>query len=131
MAAKPESNFIARVHKHLAKSVYAEKMYNPLRGGTPDVYYEGARHLWVEYKFIDVPKRFETLVVPELSALQKLWLRRCHTAAGRALVVVGCKEGGVVFDSPEVWETGMSAGVFKMVVYHPDELARYIERQVL
>lgn len=131
MAAKPENSFIASVHKHLVKQVYAEKMYNPLRGGTPDVYYEGGKHLWVEYKFIDVPKRPETRIVPELSALQKLWLRRCHVATGRARVIIGCKAGGVVLHSPEEWEEGMSTNAFNLVLYRRDELARHIERLVL
>lgn len=131
MAAKPENNFIASVHKHLVPQVYAEKMYNPLRGGTPDVYYEGGKHLWVEYKFIEVPKRPETRIVPELSALQKLWLRRSFVATGRACVIVGCKAGGVVFSAPGTWEVGVSAQEFELALQRRDELARYIERLVL
>ena len=106
-------------------------MYNPLRGGTPDVYYEGGKHLWVEYKFIEVPKRSETRIVPTLSELQKLWLRRCYASTGRALVIVGCKAGGVVFRSPDNWEGGMSTNDFNLVLYRRDELARHIERLVL
>lgn len=131
MSTKPESNFIAGVHKHLVKQVYSEKMYNPLRGGTPDVYYEAGRHLWIEYKFIELPKRGETLITPALSELQKQWLRRSHLATGRARVVVGCKEGGVVYNSPEEWEAGLMTKSFKCLLIRRDELARQIERLVL
>lgn len=135
MAAKPESSFIASVHKHLVAPVYAEKMYNPLRGGTPDVYYEGGRHLWVEYKFITLPKRDSTMIVPELSELQQLWLGRAHAGTGRAKVIVGCKVGkmnyGVIYHSPDEWEMGLTTKAFKCLLVRNDELARYIERQVL
>jgi hypothetical protein len=131
MAAKPESSFIASVHKHLAEQVYAEKMYNPLRGGTPDVYYEAGRHLWVEYKFIVLPKRPLTPIRIELSELQKLWLRRCHDATGRARVIVGCKAGGVMFNTTSQWEKELTAADFTERILRRDELARYIERLVL
>ena len=131
MAAKPENNFIASVHKHLVRQVYSEKMYNPLRGGTPDVYYEGGRHLWVEYKFIVLPKRPTTPVRAKLSELQKLWLRRCYDSTGRASVIVGCKAGGVVLRTPEEWEKELTTAAFSERVQRRDEIARYIERVVL
>ena len=42
MSTKPENTFIGSVHKKFGgKKPYIEKMYNPLRSGTPDVYYSG------------------------------------------------------------------------------------------
>jgi len=131
MAAKAENSFIASVHKHLVKQVYAEKMYNPLRGGTPDVYYEGGKHLWVEYKFIEQPKRPDTIIRPELSDLQKLWLRRSHVSTGRTRVIVGCRAGGVLFVTPDEWEYGITNAAFTRALQRRDELARHIERLVL
>lgn len=123
--ATPENNFIARVNKHVVS--YAEKTNNPYRGGMPDVYYEGERHLWVEYKFIVVPKRDTTLIIPDLSELQKLWLRRCHTNTKRARVIVGCKEGGVVLSQPAGWEAGMTTADFKLYMLKARELGEHID----
>jgi hypothetical protein len=53
VSSKPETTFIQSIHRHLPKEVYREKMANPYRGGTPDVWYSGYKSdLWVEYKFI-------------------------------------------------------------------------------
>lgn len=135
MAAKPENNFIANIHKRLKVQVYAEKMYNPLRGGTPDVYYEGKRMLWVEYKFIPLPSRDSTLVLPQLSDLQNLWLKRCYANTFRARVIVGFKEGkhyyGVVYNSPDEWTETMTTQEFKRHARPIEDIVRYIESQVL
>ena len=135
MAAKPENNFIANIHKRLNIQVYAEKMYNPLRGGTPDVYYEGKKTLWVEYKFIQLPARNSTLIEPQLSDLQRLWLRRCHTNTGRARVIVGIKSGkqyfGVIYDSPDGWTATMTTQEFKRLAIPIEEIVQYIEEQTL
>ena len=74
MSAKPENTFIGSVHKKFGvKKPYFEKMYNPLRSGTPDVYYSGdAGQLWIEYKFIPRIPRSET------SEIER---RRDHAAA--------------------------------------------------
>jgi len=123
--ATPENNFIGRVNKHVRS--YKEKTNNPYRGGTPDVYYEGSFHLWVEYKFILLPKRGSTLIIPELSELQKAWLRRCDKNTGCARVIVGCKEGGTVFEFPAEWETGMTTVNFKLHLFTVKELGTYID----
>jgi hypothetical protein len=75
MARKPENTFIASVHKHL-QCTYFEKMNNPYRSGTPDVWYSGDKSdLWAEYKFIQsIPVKVDVRL--DLSELQKLWLRR-------------------------------------------------------
>jgi hypothetical protein len=112
MSAKPENSFIHGVHRYV--TCYKEKMNNPYRGGTPDVYYEGNRNcLWVEYKFILVPARDTSFILPELSDLQKHWLRRCHANTGRARVVIGCKAGGVMMQHPDQWEDYTTVRDFK------------------
>lgn len=135
MAAKPENNFIANIHKRLNIQVYAEKMYNPLRGGTPDVYYEGKKMLWVEYKFIQLPARDSTLILPQLSDLQILWLKRCHTNTKRARVIVGFKMDkkyyGVVYSSPDEWTESITTRNYKRYAIPIEELVQYIENQTL
>lgn len=100
MSSKPETTFIQSIHRHLPKEVYREKMANPYRGGTPDVWYSGnKRDLWVEYKFIPklavrVPNKIE------LSELQRLWLEARQAEGRNVAVIVGHPGGGIVLFSP-------------------------------
>ena len=73
MSRKPETTFIASVHKHLPKDLYRLKNNNPFAGGIADVWYSGMKaDLWVEYKFVArVPK---TGLAADLGELQKVWL---------------------------------------------------------
>lgn len=104
MSSKPETTFIHSIHRHLPKEVYREKMANPYRGGTPDVWYSGMkRDLWVEYKFI--PKL--AVRVPNktgLSELQLIWLRDRQAEGRNVAVIVGHPEGGMIFHAPFVKE---------------------------
>lgn len=129
MAAKPENTFIASVHKFLPPGrhdPYWMKNNNEYTSGIADCWYSGALDdLWVEYKFIVIPKRGTTLLKPELSALQEQW---CHgrMAEGRNVaVIVGCKEGGVIFQNLE-WESEISAAAFKVRVQDRKEIANWI-----
>lgn len=74
MASKPENNFINSVHRKLDARIYREKMYNPYRSGTPDVFYSGVRaSLWIEYKYrvrAAIPESLKSL----LSKQQELWI---------------------------------------------------------
>lgn len=100
MSSKPETTFIQSIHRHLPKEVYREKMANPYRGGTPDVWYSGYKNdLWVEYKFIPklavrVPNKIE------VSELQRLWLEARQSEGRNVAVIVGHPGGGMVLFVP-------------------------------
>lgn len=130
MSSKAENTFIAGVHKYLPLAIYREKTNNPYRGGTPDVYYEHRRMMWAEYKFIEVPKRDSTVIVPELSELQRAWLQRNWKAGHRPLVIVGHAGGGVVFTQPLAWNAGLRRQDFLDSTMSRQELAAYISREV-
>lgn len=102
------------------------KNHNVYNGGIADVYYSGnAADLWVEFKFIVIPKRPDTAITIELSELQKNWLRSRH-AEGRSVgVIVGCKEGGVYFEGTS-WGSPISADYFRKVVSSRAALASAI-----
>lgn len=96
MAQQPENTFIAAVHRHLPVDLYRMKNHNQYNGGIPDVWYSGpAGDLWVEYKFVVLPKRDATVIKVELSDLQKHWLAFRHAEGRNVGVIVGCKDGGV------------------------------------
>lgn len=128
---KPENNFIKGVHAKLSKRVYREKMNNPYRGGTPDVWYSGEdRDCWIEYKYAArIPGKGK--VVPDLSPLQKEWLKGRHAEGRLVFVIVGTKDGGVVFSTPDAWEDGMPVDEFRKALRSKALVASFIEAVTL
>lgn len=126
MSVKPESSFIKKVHGKLPAVVYREKTHNAYRGGTPDVYYSApASDLWVEYKFIArIPVRAQ--VTADLSALQKLWLDGRHAEGRSVAVIVGCPDGGVIYQRGE-WHTPLTPEEFRGRLQSVDDLANWIK----
>jgi len=128
--ATPENTFIGSVHRHLPVGIYHMKNHNQYNGGIPDVWYSGpAGDLWVEYKFIVIPKRSETTVRIELSELQKDWLSSRHREGRNVAVVVGSKEGGVWFGGVS-WIHVCSASDFRRQLLSRNDLANRINATV-
>lgn len=135
MASKPETTFYTSVHRHLPppEQLHREKMANPYRGGTADHWYSGKHDLWIEWKFIVLPKRPSTVIdlcsgkKPALSALQQDWLRRRHAEGRNVWVVVGCKTGGRVYTDYD-WEKPLSCEDFVSTMNTRAELAHRIQR---
>lgn len=128
MSRGPENTFIGSVHKHLPESVYRMKNHNEYNSGIADCWYDGPTgDLWVEYKFIVVPKRDTTLIIIDLSDLQKWWLRNRYENGRNVAVVVGCKAGGVWFEDC-YWEEPITAKEFKERCMHRQELVEQIVR---
>lgn len=142
MAAKPETTFYTSVHKHLPplSQLHREKMANPYRGGTFDHWYDGTRDLWVEWKFIELPKRPGTvidLVTPRgkkmespLSALQQQWGRDRWNNGRDVWVIVGCALGGVVYDRGD-WHLPLTTSQFTARLLSRKEIAAKIAQHVL
>ena len=130
---KPENQFIDSVHKHLPPEslLHREGMANPYRGGTADCWYSGVRDLWIEWKFVIIPKRDDTVIdinagkKPSLSALQKDWLARRHDEGRNVWVGIGSKDGGV-FLHHRSWEVPHSAESFRKMLRSRKELAQMI-----
>lgn len=105
MSSGPETRFIASVQKHLPPvgQFYRMKNHNQYNGGIADSWYSSALDLWVEWKWVDLPKRPETVISivdgkkPSLSALQQDWIQGRVREGRNVWVVVGCELGGVVF----------------------------------
>jgi hypothetical protein len=134
MAGKPETTFYTNVHRHLPplSELHREKMANPYRGGTFDHWYSGVRDLWVEWKFIVLPKRGTTLIDicggknPSMSALQQNWGERRFDEGRNVWVIIGCAEGGVILRTPLEWSTPFTAHVFRASLQDRKTLAREI-----
>jgi hypothetical protein len=96
VSRQPENIFIASIHKHLPHELYRIKNNNIYNSGQPDCWYSGpAGDLWIEYKFIVLPKRDSTTIKIDLSELQKNWIMSRYSEGRQVGVIVGCKEGGV------------------------------------
>lgn len=116
----PENTFIQAVHRHLppVEQIYRMKNHNQYTAGIADVWYSGKLDLWVEYKFITVPKRDDTVIEHvgtgsgQVTPLQDDWLGSRHEQGRNVWVIVGSKEGGVVYQNT-AWRKPTSAGVFR------------------
>lgn len=131
MSKGPENTFIGSVHRHLPVELYHMKNHNQYNGGIADVWYSGGKDLWVEYKFIVIPKRDGTVIdllggkSPEISALQQEWLRSRHAEGRNVGVIVGSKDGGVWFPGC-TWDTTYTAQEFRQRVVPRKQLADLI-----
>lgn len=130
MSKKPENQFIDSVHRHLPTSVYHMKLHNPYISGPADCWYSAKRDAWIEYKFIVLPKRADTLIVPDLSDLQMDWCGSRLNEGRNVFVIVGCREGGVVLRDPKLWKGGLSQSAFLSQLQARGDLARLITKEV-
>ena len=127
MSKKAENRFIARVHKKLPDAVYAEKMSNPWRGGTPDCVYEGTNgYHWIEYKYLET--RPVRSFKPDLTKLQFDWLKRAYEKKRRPWVVVGWPKGCVILSKLEQWDS--SVRMDEVSEMNIDHLADLIDLRV-
>lgn len=137
MSKGPENTFIGAVHRHLPAELYRMKNSNMYNGGIADCWYSGQQcDLWVEYKFLEVPKRTHTEIQLcdikkpyALSALQQEWLRDRYEEGRNVAVVVGSKDGGVVYPGME-WATFISTETFQRNLVTRKEIAEWITRYV-
>ena len=136
MSSKPETTFIASVHKHLPASLYRVKNANPYNAGIADVWYSGGSDLWIEYKFLVLPKRGATVIDlingkdPSISYLQQDWLKSRHAEGRNVGVIVGCKEGGVWFPGVS-WDTTYTTEWFREHTLSRKELADRITQTLI
>lgn len=127
-STKPENQFIKGVHARLART-HCEKMCNPYRSGTPDVYYSGrVGDLWVEYKYITrIPRSAE--ILPDLTPRQKRWLDSRYSEGRNVAVILGTPTGGVIYRNRE-WLKPLTFEALNALVVSKDEIARWIYSQV-
>lgn len=129
----PETTFIKSVHAHLPHDLYRIKNNNMYHAGIADVWYSGKRgDLWIEYKFIVVPKLKGTIMnlvdgkPPVLSYLQQEWLESRHLEGRTVGVIVGCKAGGVWY--PQVsWRNSQTVLQYEQNLKSRKDLAALLK----
>ena len=136
MSSGPENNFIRSLHRHLPAGVYRMKNHNPYNSGIADCWYSGdAGDLWVEYKFLVLPKRAATVVditagkEPPLTALQQDWLRSRHTEGRRVGVIIGTPQGGLWLPGVS-WKKPLSSAECSAAMLSRPALAKLITDSV-
>lgn len=130
MPAKPETNFIAQIHKRLPKEVYRMKNHNPYTAGVADCWYSGKKgDLWVEYKWRQaIPKNVNIRPQALLSPLQTAWLNARHEEGRMVCVIIGCQHGGVILKDFQ-WNQEIAPQIFKSNLLSKDAIARWISEK--
>ena len=101
-----EHGFIKAVHRHLSPEVYRWKIHDTYTGGVPDAFYMGpAGSLWVEYKYVKLPKRDTTIVTFGLSMLQMSWLTKAQMCGQLVAVIVGFERSAAVMTDPQFFKS--------------------------
>lgn len=129
MSTKPETRFYQSIHRLLPKGLYFEKMHNPYRGGTPDVWYSGTLDdLWAEYKWLArAPARASVKVAPLLSPLQQKWIEERFTEGRNVVVIVGSPSGALLYEGVD-WQSEIAPGDAWNTKH---EIADYIRRRTM
>lgn len=105
-----EHSFVRSIHtalKRKAPELYVWKINDNFQGGVADAYYSGDKDHWVEYKYISLPKRDQTLLDIGLSPLQQQWLRDRHNEGRTVAVIVGSPDGNIILPALD-WEDNIS-----------------------
>ena len=104
----PESNFTRNLNKDIRKinpDIYTLKIMTYGNSGVPDCWASGnISDIWYENKWITLPKRDTTPIVPNLSALQLDWLAKRQDQGIEVAVIVGSKEGCCIMVDHRRWE---------------------------
>ena len=108
------------------------KNHNVYNGGIADVWYSGnKKDLWIEYKFVNIPKRDDTPIdlisgkTPSVSRLQQHWLASRHREGRHVGLLVGSSAGGVWFPGIS-WGAPLTAGLFRSRIQTRASLASCI-----
>lgn len=101
-----EAQFTRSIMKALPTEIYKWKIMNMMQNGVADAYFSGpAGDCWIEFKYIKAPKRENTVIKPDLSALQLKWLTERYKEGRTVALVVGSDIGCYIqphqsFDKP-------------------------------
>lgn len=130
-----EHSFVKSVNTALAKqygdSVMRWKINDDYAGGVPDAWYRGhAGSLFIEYKYVkSLPKRDTTVIKPNLSGLQKVWLQRAERLGQKTAVVVGSPDGHYIFEGLS-WQDGVDKTSYLTKSKKTKDIASWINKSV-
>jgi len=124
-----EHSFIRAVHRKLPPDVMRWKIHDTYTGGVPDAWYAGpAGTLFVEYKYVSLPKKSTTRIKIGLSEQQRLFLNRLIEYHLHCAVIVAHQNGASIFSPAEV-DVGFTKKSFSTPLSVPD-IADWITNSV-
>tara|TARA_R100001460_G_scaffold5433_1_gene15112 strand:- start:10788 stop:11213 length:426 start_codon:yes stop_codon:yes gene_type:complete len=120
-----EHGFVRSVHRKLSSDVFVWKINDKFAGGVPDAFYAGAaRYLFIEYKYIKLPKRSSTPIKTGLSAQQKLWLNKMLGMDKQVAVIIGSCSGSLILRQD--WDRPIPAELFRQRAMSTEAVAQWI-----
>lgn len=134
MSRGPENRFISAIHSLLppVSEFYRMKNHNEYNGGIPDCWYSARLDLWIEYKYVELPARPDTMITiidgkkPSLSKLQQEWITSRVHEGRNVWVIVGSNIGGLI--ERQGWGPGRwRADDFKAQCVPRHQIAKAIE----
>jgi hypothetical protein len=124
-----ESGFTQSIMRKLDKRIYKWKIMNTMQNGVPDCYFSGpAGDLWVEVKYIKLPKRELTEITPKLSDLQLRWLTQRKAEGRNVAVILGSEQGSCLYHINESFEDKVQRAAFNL---SRNDVVKWIETQTL
>jgi hypothetical protein len=126
----PETRYYTAVHKLLPRTLHREKMANPYRGGTADVWYSGnADDLWCEYKWLaTIPKKAPICLDKLLSPLQQQWLLGRHEEGRNVVAILGTPLGAWIFPGAS-WKEPLNPDNIRHQGQSKQNVADYIKKR--
>jgi len=122
-----EHGFIKAVHRHLPAELYRWKIHDTYTGGVPDAYYCGpAGSLWVEYKYIKLPKRESTIVTYCTTEQQRVWLTKMQKYGQLTTLIIGWDKHATLID-PQLINSPLNSGELQRRGITFKEIAQQIE----
>ena len=93
-----EAGFTRYIMTRVSKHIYTWKIANVFQNGVPDAYFSGiSGDLWVEFKYINAPKKESTFFKPKLSSLQLHWLVSRQNEGRNVAVILGSDIGSHIY----------------------------------
>lgn len=123
-----ESGFTQSIMRKLDKRIYKWKIMSVMQNGVPDCYFSGpAGDLWLEVKYVKLPKRDTTIINPGLSALQLKWLNARHKEGRNVALLVG-SEAGCWVENCRPFDVPLNKNSFTV---SKQQVIKWIETQTL
>lgn len=142
-----ESQYTQAIHKRLPPDVYKWKINDNFAGGVPDAFYRvlnepSQKPLWVEYKLIKkLPAKNDTIIKPNLSQQQLMWLLQARQSGENAIVILGVESHDFDMRSPAsfvlhdtyTWQKGITRKKLldQYTAFDYNSLAKLIKKMII
>lgn len=130
--ANEHSNIDWLTEKLREQNYYVWKIRDSYTNGIPDMWIQkDAGDLWLEAKYIaSLPVRSSTLVVPNLSDLQRLWVTEKYNAGISCAVILFVDKECLFLTTPDEWSTGITSGEAKTRIVPRIKAVEWVQERI-